>query len=73
MKQTNLMRWIEAAEARSVCMLAEENPMRGSIAVAMPEPQPVHALLTKLREQLFLGDAARRLVRAYRAGLAAGA
>ena len=71
MKQTNLMRWIETAEARSVCMLAEEDPVRATVATAMPAAQPVHAILAKLREQLFLGDAARRLVRAYRAGLAA--
>jgi len=69
MKQTNLMRWIEAAEARSVCMLAEENPVRAAV-VALPEMQPVHALLAKLREQLCLGEAARRLAQVYRAGAA---
>jgi hypothetical protein len=70
MKQTNLMRWIETAEARSVCMLAVENPVRASFAVAMPEMPPFHAVLAKLRDQLCLGDAARRLVGAYRAGVA---
>jgi len=69
MKQTNLMRWIEAAEARSVCMLAEENPVRAAV-VPLPELQPVYAVLAKLREQLCLGDAARRLAQVYRAGVA---
>jgi hypothetical protein len=71
MKQTNLMRWIEAAEARSVCMLAEENPVRVADTGSMTELQPGQTVLAKLREQLFLGDAARRLVRAYRTRLAA--
>jgi hypothetical protein len=69
MKQTNLMRWIEVAEARSVCMLAEEDPVRAAATASMAE-QPVHTVLVKLREQLFLGEAARRLVRAYRTRLA---
>jgi hypothetical protein len=52
MKQTNLMRWIETAEARSVCMLAEENPARANVATATPAAQPVQFVLLKLREQL---------------------
>ena len=71
MKQTNLMRWIEAAEARSVCMLAEENPVRAAVTASMTELQPVQTALAKLREQLFLGDAAWRLMRVYRTRLAA--
>jgi len=69
MKQTNLMRWIEAAEARSVWMLADEDPVRATV-IALPEMQPVQALLAKLREQLCLGEAARRLAQVYRAGIA---
>jgi hypothetical protein len=34
MKQTPLLRWIEAAEARSICTLAEENPARAIVAPA---------------------------------------
>jgi hypothetical protein len=70
MKQTNLMRWIEVAEARSVCMLAEENPVRTAVTASMTELQPGQTVLAKLREQLFLGEGARRLVRAYRTRLA---
>jgi hypothetical protein len=70
MKQTNLMRWIEVAEARSVWLLAEESLVPATRAMSVVETQPVHALLARLREQLCLGEAARRLVRAYRAGLA---
>jgi hypothetical protein len=70
MKQTNLMRWIEAAEARSVCMLAEESPLRVAETASMTELQPGQTVLAKLREQLFLGEGARRLVRAYRTRLA---
>jgi len=32
--------------------------------------QPVQAVLAKLREQLCLGEAARRLAQVYRAGIA---
>jgi len=70
MKQTNLMRWIEVAEARSVWLLAEERLVPATSAMPALETQPVHALLAKLREQLCLGEAARRLVQVYRAGLA---
>jgi hypothetical protein len=31
MKQNQLQQWIEAAEARSVCVLAEEDPTRATI------------------------------------------
>jgi hypothetical protein len=72
MKQTNLMRWMEAAEARSVWMLAEEHPVRATVAAASPGGQPTQTGLAKLREQLCLGEAARgRLARLYRARIAA--
>jgi hypothetical protein len=72
MKQTNLMRWIEAAEARSVWMLAEERPARATVAAALPGTQPTQTVLAKLRGQLCLGDATRRrLARLYRARAAA--
>ena len=60
MKQTNLMRWIEAAEARSVWMLAEENIAGPIVAAAPPDVQPPHSLLARLREQFGLGEASRR-------------
>jgi hypothetical protein len=66
MKQTNLMRWIETAEARSVCMLAEENPVRATVATATPAAQPIQFVLLKLREQLCLGDPSRRYARFHR-------
>jgi hypothetical protein len=64
MKQTPLLRWIEAAEARSICTLAEENPAR-IVAPASRNAQPLNALLVSLRDQLCLGrttghDGARR-------------
>jgi hypothetical protein len=57
MKQTPLLRWIEAAEARSICTLAEENPARAIVAPASRSAQPLNALLARLREQLCLGKA----------------
>lgn len=66
MKQTNLTRWIEAAEARSVWMLAGENTAVPAVTTAPPDVQPVHSLLAKLREQCCLGEATRRLVALYR-------
>ena len=57
MKQTPLLRWIEAAEARSICTLAEENPARIIVAPASRSAQPLNALLARLREQLCLGKA----------------
>jgi hypothetical protein len=66
MKQTNLMRWIEAAEARSVWMLAEERPATAAVAAILPDARPVSSVLAKLREQCCLGDASRRLARFYR-------
>jgi hypothetical protein len=72
MKQTNLMRWMEVAEARSVWMLAEEHPVRASVTAASPGGQPTQTGLAKLRGQLCLGDATRqRLARLYRARIAA--
>ena len=66
MKQTNLMRWIEAAEARSVWMLAEERPARATVAAALPGTQPTQTVLAKLRDQLCLGESTRRVARFYR-------
>jgi hypothetical protein len=64
MKQTNLMRWMEAAEARTVFMLAEEHPAR--TIVATPNAQPIQMLRARLREQFCLGEASKRLARLYR-------
>ena len=55
MKQTPLLRWIEAAEARSIHRLAEEDPARAIVAPASWTAQPFNALLARLREQLCLG------------------
>jgi hypothetical protein len=67
MKQTNMMRWIETAEARSVWILAEEDPARTNVAAAAsPKPQAIPFVLFKLREQLCLGEASRRYARFYR-------
>jgi len=66
MKQTNPMRWIEAAEARSVWMLAEEHPTRTATATVLPNAQPGPSVLARLREQLCLGQATRRVARFYR-------
>src|SRR5438477_12643117 len=44
MKQTPLLRWIEAAEARSICTLAEENPARAIVAPASRSAQPLYSL-----------------------------
>ena len=57
MKQTPLLRWIEAAEARSIRILAEEDPARAIIAPASRNAQPLNALLASLREQLCLARA----------------
>ena len=66
MKQTNLMRWIETAEARSVWMLAEERPAKVLAAAALPDSQPVPSVLARLRQQLCLGESTRRVARFYR-------
>jgi hypothetical protein len=63
MKQSALLRWIETAEARSVCLIAEEDPARAPIDPAPTSPQPFNLLLASLRRQLCLSDAARRLSR----------
>ena len=55
MKQIPLLRWIEAAEARSIRRLAEEDPARAIVAPASRTAQPFNALLARLREQLCLG------------------
>lgn len=62
MKQPHLLRWIEAAEARSVCLWAEEDPWQPTLH-PMQSAQPFHAVLTSLREQLCLGETADRLSR----------
>jgi hypothetical protein len=54
MRQTPLLRWIDAAEARLICTLAQENPARAIVAPAPRSAQPFNALLS-LRKQLCLG------------------
>jgi hypothetical protein len=66
MKQTNLTRWIEAAEARSVWMIAAENPTGMAVTAALPQARPAPSVLARLREQLCLDMATRRLSRFYR-------
>jgi hypothetical protein len=61
MKQDALLQWIEAAEARSVCLLAEEDPARASSI--NPTPNARLFDLASLRDQLCLGEATRRLSR----------
>ena len=56
MKQTSLLRWIEAAEHAPVRLLAEEHPR--PISAQTPK-----SLLANLREQLCLGHAIDRLSR----------
>lgn len=48
MKQSALLRWIEAAEARSVCLIAEEDPARASIDATPTSPQGFNLLLGEL-------------------------
>lgn len=59
MKQNHLLQWIEAAEARSVCVLAEEDPTRATIMPVMGNVRPFD--LGNLRKQLCLGEAGKRL------------
>jgi hypothetical protein len=63
MKQPTLLRWIEAAEARSVCLIAEEDAARAPIDPTPTSPQRLNLLLASLREQLCLAEATRRLSR----------
>ena len=63
MKQTALLRWIEAAEVRSVCLIAEEDPARATIDPTPTSAQPFNLVLATLREQLCLAEAARCLSR----------
>jgi hypothetical protein len=58
MKQTILIRWIETAEARSVCEFATENP-RWVTSVISPNRHLSQATLAKLK---CLPQAAHRLV-----------
>lgn len=60
MKQNHLLQWIEAAEARSVCVLAEEDPTRATIMPVMANVRPFD--LGNLRKH-YLGDAGKRLSR----------
>jgi hypothetical protein len=60
MKQTALLRWIEAAESARFCLLADEDPARASIN-STPNAPPFD--LASLRDQLCLGEAARHLSR----------
>jgi hypothetical protein len=46
MRQTPLLRWIDAAEARLICTLAQENPARAIVAPAPRRAQPFNALLS---------------------------
>ena len=63
MKQSALLRWIEAAEARSVCLIAEEGPAQASIDPIPTSPQGFNLLLASLRRQLCLSDATPRISR----------
>jgi uroporphyrinogen-III synthase len=60
MKQSPLLRWIEAAEAHSVCLLAEEDPAQATINPTSTSAHSFNTLLTSLREQLCVGEATRR-------------
>jgi len=62
MKQSTLLRWIEAAESARFCRLADEDPKRVTPIRALP-PNP---LLVSLREQLCLGHAIDRFSRSGR-------
>jgi len=62
MKQSTLLRWIEAAEGARVCLLADEDPVRAkSMTTSASPPRPFD--LSRLRQQLCLGATARRLSR----------
>jgi hypothetical protein len=63
MKQPTMLRWIEAAEARSVHLLAEEDPARSAIDPTLTSAQRFNLLLASLREQLCLAETTRRLSR----------
>jgi hypothetical protein len=66
MNQAPLLRWIKAAEARRIRVLAEEDPGRITIAPASPNAQPFNALLASLRQQLCVNGTTRRLSRVWR-------
>ena len=63
MKQSALLRWIEATEARSVCLIAEEDPARTSIDPTPTSAQRFNLLLASLWGQLCLSEATRRISR----------
>jgi hypothetical protein len=57
MNQTKLARWIELAEARSVCELAKADP--GLFKLSAP-PSATHWTVTKMVKTGFLGLSDRR-------------
>jgi len=59
MKQPALLRWIETAEARSVFLLAEEDPARAAIDPTLTSAQRFNLLFASLREQLCLAETTR--------------
>jgi hypothetical protein len=61
MKQSALLRWIEAAESARFCLLADENPKRATFKTRTTSAPAFD--LASLRQQLCLGEAARRLSR----------
>jgi hypothetical protein len=60
MRQTPLLRWIEVAESARFCRLADE-AARAKVTTRTSKPPPLD--LSSLRQQLCLGDMARRLSR----------
>jgi hypothetical protein len=61
MKQSTLLRWIESAEGARFCLLATENSVRAKFTTRSTNLPSID--LNRLRQQLCLGDAARRLSR----------
>jgi len=61
MKQSALLRWIEAAESARFCLLADEDPARAKSTTTSTNPPAFD--LSRLRRQLCLGEAARRVSR----------
>jgi hypothetical protein len=53
MKQKNLVRWIESAEARAVCALATENIMPAKVA-GSSKLHPTEATVDKSQLQKYL-------------------
>jgi hypothetical protein len=61
MKQSTLLRWIEATESARFCLLADEDSARAKPTTIATSPPPFD--LGRLRQQLCLGEAARRVSR----------